>query len=99
MKKFLSTVLCLCMIISILPLQAVTATEVDAETDTATLEKFGFAPDESTYDTEGLKPGKHILNQGYDLYADRGFDFEKRTYQKEHTDFMHYYQFEYKYFY
>ena len=83
MKKFLSTVLCLCMIISILPLQAVTATEVDAETDTATLEKFGFAPDESTYDTEGLKPGKHILNQGYDLYADRGIDFEKWEYSKE----------------
>ena len=75
MKKFLSTVLCLCMIISILPLQAVTATET--ETDTAILEKFGFSPDESTYDTNALKPGKHVLDKGYKLYADTGWEFQQ----------------------
>ncbi len=82
MKRILSTVFVLCMIISILPLQAVTATEVDAETNTATLEKFGFAPDPSTYDTNALKPGKHIVDQRYDLYADFGNKVQKRQFSK-----------------
>ena len=57
MKRILSTVICLCMIISILPLQVVTATENTESTEGTSpevLEKFGFSLDPNSYDTNAL---------------------------------------------
>lgn len=77
MKKFLWVLLCVCMIASV---AAFTVSAVDDNTDT--LELFGFSPDPSTYDTNALKPGKHVLEQGFDLYADHGGKFSKWEYSK-----------------
>ena len=71
MKRFLSMLLCLCMIVSALPCMPVVASAAEDEdgltTDKQTLKKFGFDIDESAYNTHALKPGTHAVETQNEL--------------------------------
>ena len=74
MKKLISILLCISMLMSFVPF-AVSAAESTESTDGASLEeleKFGFSLDPDSYDTNALKPGTHPLDPKYDLYIDYG---------------------------
>ena len=73
MKKFLSMLLCLCMLLSFMPVMGVSA-QAD---NTDILEMFGFNLDASSYDTNALKPGSHPISPKYDLYIDYGSKHRK----------------------
>ena len=67
MKKILSVLLCLGMILSFMPISVSAAKD-----NTDMLEKFGFKPDLDAYDTNALIPGTHPIDPKYDLYVANG---------------------------
>lgn len=79
MKKLLSLLLCLCMIMSFVPSGVVMAesTESDESTSQEVLDMFGFKPDPDSYDTNALKPGTHPIEPKYDFYLDTGSTVKK----------------------
>ena len=78
MKKFLSILLCLCMVLSLVLCYTYaegitdlgTEKTDDGTTDEATLEMFGFNVDKSAFKLDSLKNGKHIIDAKYELLAD-----------------------------
>ena len=68
MKKFLSILLCLCIVMSLVPIStfAADSTESDEPTSEEVLDMFGFEPDTDSYDTNALKPGTHPIEPKYD---------------------------------
>ncbi|MBR5535665.1 MAG: hypothetical protein IKU60_03355 [Clostridia bacterium] len=70
MKRFLSILICLCMLVSVLPCMPVAAGADEDEsltTDKQTLKGFGFDIDESAYNTHALKPGTHAVETQNEL--------------------------------
>ena len=68
MKKFLSIILCLCMVMATLPC-LVSAEEETGGADKNALEMFGFPLDPDSYDTHALKKGTYPVSPKYDLYV------------------------------
>jgi hypothetical protein len=91
MKRLLSILLCLTLVLSLIPISAsaTETTETTESTDGASieeLEKFGFSLDPDSYDTTALKPGTHPLEPKYDLYIDNGSTHQKTNSKWKHTD-------------
>ena len=87
MKRFLSILLCMMLITSLIPISA-SATETTESTDGASLEvleKFGFSLDPDADDTTALKPGSHPLEPKYDLYIDNGSKHSKTDARLKHA--------------
>ena len=66
MKKILSLLICVCMLLSCMPFVA-SANDEELTTDKQTLKSFGFDIDESAYNTHALKPGTHAVETQNEL--------------------------------
>ena len=65
MKKLLSILLCLAMVLSMFTVASYA--EETTDSDTEKLEMLGFALDPGSYNLNALKPGKHIIDTKYEL--------------------------------
>lgn len=81
MKKLLSLLLCLCMIMSFVPMAASAA-----EDSTKALEMLGFSLDPSSYDTNALRLGTNPIDPKYDLYIDSGSSHVRSNATKTHAN-------------
>ena len=75
MRKFLSILLCLCILFSLAPTY-VSAAEEEIPNE-KTMEMFGFKPDPASFRTDALRPGSHPIDPKYDLYVDYGSTLAK----------------------
>ena len=95
MKRFLSILLCLCMIISTLPVMVGAENSTDSS-NMQVLESLGFNTNTSVYDTNGVKKGTSPVDTRYNLYADvAGTTYkltagQKSAYTKNNVEYMGY---------
>ena len=95
MKKLLSMILCISMILSFANIAA--GAEAESLTpDAQTLKKFGFDIDEAAYNTQALKPGTHAVETQNELVVTTSILEPGQTYTKPYT-LNSFYEFEKNY--
>jgi hypothetical protein len=95
MKKILSMLLCISMLLSFATIAA-GAEDESLTTDAQTLKKFGFDIDEAAYNTQALKPGTHAVETQNELVVTTSILEPGQTYTKPYT-LNSFYEFEKNY--
>lgn len=77
MKKVLSLLLCLCIMVTLMPMCV--GAQVSDDSNKNALELFGFPLDPDSYDTQALKAGTYPIAPKYNLYVDNSTSIRKYT--------------------